>query len=160
MGYRNREIELKLLVKNNSSFKDVSRLVFDNFKVISAIKGASRDIYWKAPKSKKDFIRVRYLEDGRSQITLKKIDKGSTLDRIEIDLETASPKQSIILLEALLGKPMGSVKKKYHVYWVGDTETNISIYRVDKSKNIYIEIESTKISTVDRLRRRLKIGAD
>lgn len=156
MGHNNREIEMKLVARGHTDLSKLSDLIGSNLKSVKITRGASKDVYWKAPGGKKDFIRVRFMEDGRAQITLKRIDKGDTFDRVEIDLEASDPDQAVTLLESLLGKPMGIVKKAYTVFWADTKDTTVSAYKVFGDKRVFVEIEARSKAKVETLRTHLE----
>lgn len=158
MGYKNREIEAKLLISNKVlTFQKTKNIVekfmdevYPDHKII---KGHSADIYWKAPKyGEAAFCRLRKNPHGRHQITIKGNDKGDNLDRVEIDLEVDDHDQAKILLTGLLGSPLESVSKRYEVFFFEDDHTNISVYSVtgDESGAVFVEVEA---KTLERLKK-------
>lgn len=95
-----------------------------------------------------DFIRMRE-RDGIRQITVKGKDKGTNLDRLEVDVDSTSDVSKITkLLTAAHGKPAGRIGKTYYVYWIGQSEhTTICCYslsEVDYSHTI-VEVETTSM---------------
>ncbi len=158
MGWGNREVEIKLQVLNDFTFNQVSSQLRDFYGDICdrIISGASKDIYFKAPRaSKADFVRVRYgTRDELSQITLKYSDRGTNKNRVEIDVEVSDPDQAEVLLKYCLGKPVGKIKKKYHVYFLNDYD-NVSCYQIDGDDRVFIEIEAKTRKKVDKLRKEL-----
>ena len=142
MGFLNREIELKLVAKGQTSLEQVADLIASKIRAKKTLAGFSKDIFWKAPHGRKDFVRLRYLDGGKAQVTLKRIDKGDNFDREEIDLEVQDPDQARELLSSLLGEPLGAVKKTYKVFWTDTKDTTISVYKVNGDARIFIEIEA------------------
>lgn len=119
--------------------------------VSRSIFGSSVDTYWtiQDPDVNADFIRMRE-RDGIRQITVKGKDRGSNLNRMEIDIDSTS---SVELIERLLiaahGKPAGTVGKTYYVYWLeGESQhTTVCCYSVlhrgSVDPNTVIEVETT-----------------
>lgn len=153
MGYRDREIEIKLEVQG-LSFQEVNQALSSLYSsgMDRMVYGKSSDTYWHLPSSVgADFARMRELEDGRTQITVKAKDRGNAIDRMEIDVETfTAPSRVARLLKSMLGKPGGKIEKQYYVYWIDDDQhTTISCYIVDQDPGkVFIEVESTNESQV------------
>lgn len=142
MAKRNREIELKLKVKN-SSFKKVCRLLQKKLNFNYSLYGFSKDLYWKAvDKNSADFIRLRFHSKKTGELTVKHQDKGDSFDRVEIDLTVNSPFQAKALLEQLLGPSIGKIEKQYKVFFF-DQYNNISVYYIPDENALFIEIEAT-----------------
>lgn len=149
MGYKNREIEIKLLV-TGYNYQTACDFVESTVKKLypkydtedDFVVGNATDIYWPAPRDGVgDFVRLRKTSKG-GQITLKSTDKGSNLDRVEIDLEVEDYKQAKELMLSLHGKPQATVTKKYNVYFLESEFTNVSVYQVKGDGRIFIEVES------------------
>lgn len=110
--------------------------------------GSSTDTYWTIsnPDVDADFIRMRE-RDGIRQITVKGKDKGTNLDRLEVDVDSTSDVSKITkLLTSAFGRPAGRVGKTYYVYWLGQSEyTTICCYSVDGHDypHTIVEVETT-----------------
>lgn len=149
MSYRNREIESKLIVfdRNLGYVNVVLAQLFDKEKT-RLLFGSSVDTYWTINNSEvdADFIRMRE-RDGIRQITVKGKDKGTNLDRLEIDIDSTTEVSKIMkLLTAAHGKPAGTVGKTYYVYWLGQSEyTTVCCYSVDGHNypHTIVEVETT-----------------
>ena len=153
MGHNNREIELKLEVEGDSSLKSVSTRIQRAFDHKRAIKGKSKDYYWNPVNNlMADFVRLRVFPNKTSQLTVKHTDRGSTLDRVEIDLDTGKASNSMAFMRRLLGEPDGEITKEYEVFFL-DEDSNVSIYRVCGDKRIYIEIEAKTKKRVMEIRK-------
>ncbi|NBP13540.1 hypothetical protein EBU95_03960 [bacterium] len=152
MGYNNREIEVKMLVKGCKSLKRVEKLCLGLFKPINVITDQRTDYYWAAPAT--DFVRVRQMEknkNGHGQMTVKKTDRGSNFDRLEIDLDIFNVNQAVRLKTAEYGKKPKKLKKKYTILFLDRLDTNISVYQIDKDKRIFVEVESRNARKVNKL---------
>lgn len=158
MGFRNREVEIKLLVEGEESLDSVNNKLsrFLKKQSLNCTRGISDDIYWKTlPSSKADFIRLRHYPEGLAQITVKHTDKGDNFDRVEIDLEVADAKNATLIISSLQGKPIGKIKKKYIVYFLDDKETNVSLYQIANDKRVFIEIEARSKKKVFYLQKKI-----
>jgi adenylate cyclase class IV len=143
VGYKNREIELKLLAKNIKSIEDVAKKIEKVFNYKKTVCGKSKDVYWDPIKGcKADFVRLRNYPESWPEVTVKYTDRGSNFDRVEIDLSVESSKNATEIMKSLLGNPRGSITKEYQVYFLDDKDTNISVYKIEKDSRIFIEIEA------------------
>lgn len=149
MSYRNREIESKLVVHDRSltEVNDVLNELYGSRKT-RLLFGSSIDTYWAInnPDVDADFIRMRE-RDGIRQITVKGKDKGTNLDRLEVDVDSTSEVSKITkLLTSAFGKPSGKVGKTYYVYWLSNSEhTTVCCYSVDLHDYAHtiVEVETT-----------------
>ena len=154
MGYKNREIEKKYVVANSRlTFKKVCDLVEGLFEKASFLeKGSSKDFYWHSPRpSAADFISLRNMPNGTGQLTLKRADRGSNINRIEIDVEVQDPKQTRKFLAQLLGSPIGTIHKDYSALFIDDHDTNVSVYKIKGNPKVFIEIEARSLSLVNKI---------
>jgi hypothetical protein len=157
MGFRNREIEIKMLVKGCKSLLDLEKICISIFSPMHIIKDSRTDYYWPAPAT--DFVRVRQMEknkNGRGQMTVKKTDKGCNFNRLEIDLDILNVNQAIRLKTAEYGMSPKKLKKRYVILFLDNVETNISIYQIYKDERIFVEIESRNAKKVNNLVKLLK----
>ena len=163
MGYRSREIESKLLVQDctlDRANRVLARTFGDEKKRL--LFGSSLDTYWTVgdPAVDADFIRMRE-RDGIRQITAKGKDRGTNLDRLEVDIDSTSSVADIVkLLTATHGKPAGRIGKTYWVYWLGKGEhTTVCAYQVELGDEVYphavIEVETTSHDHMLELERRV-----
>lgn len=159
MGYKNREIEWKLLTEGATTMAPVDRVVHSVLKshipfCKPIIKGCAADTYFCPPEeARADFVRVRELDEPdehgcRAQITLKYSDKDGNVNRVEIDLGVSDPEQAIRLLTYMLGDPLGRVTKHYTVYFLENVHTTVSVYKVMKDKRVFVEVEATSAKRV------------
>lgn len=160
MGYKNREIEVKIEVVGTSDLyrvnKKIEEFVDKVYPDREYIVGDATDWYWHTPKqSAGDFVRLRRNNDG-AEITMKAVDKDDITDRVEIDLPIASWEQGKILMEGVFGSPVEKVRKKYHVYFLENEHTTISVYKVRGDDRIFIEVEARTKSRMTELTNQLK----
>lgn len=152
MGFRNREIEVKLEVMSKDSLADLRRDIYRAYHddCSQIINGYSKDVYFGTPGLKGDFARVRYGRKGElSQLTVKYTDKNLN-DRVEIDVPTNNPKAAEAFCRQLFGPPDGEIKKKYHVYFL-NSHSNIAIYQIKNDPRVFVEIEATTRKRVDNI---------
>jgi len=150
MGYKNREIELKLVLTSGQSYNKLLESLEEHLETFypesQVISARASDHYWDAPKaSNADFIRLRKKDQGKGgTITIKSTDKGNNVDRVEIDVDIEDYKQGLALLTSLYGPHREKVTKKYHVLFLENEHTNYSIYQVEKDKQIFLEVEARR----------------
>lgn len=151
MGYKNREIESKLVIKQKQggpsvNMKNVDKALEKAFEdeTENYVEGTSNDTYWKAPSgAPADFGRVREMSSGKCMLTAKGKDKGDNLDRIEVDLDViGTPLQVTKFMENLLGTPGGTIRKTYGVYVLENEHTTVSLYRVHGDDRVFVEVEA------------------
>lgn len=165
MGYKNREVEIKLLVASRFNVNTVNAAVakaLENYpRCRENIVGFAADTYWKAPEdSNADFVRLRILDEpdskgNTSQITLKSSDRGNNVNRVEVDLGISDTAQGNTLLTMMLGDPQGQVTKRYTVYFLEDEHTTVSVYKVVRDKRIFVEVEGKSMKSVKQITRDL-----
>lgn len=156
MGYKNKEIEKKYVVKGSSL--DVS---FNILKTLLAsyrtYSDTSTDIYWHTPaalKKNADFIRVRQFDETHGELTVKKAIRGNTY-RVEIDL-LADPRQSVALVKQLIGKPAGRITKTYKTLLLDKLNTTVSLYKIKNDKRIFLEVEARSLSKVESILKKIE----
>jgi adenylate cyclase class IV len=162
MGYKNREIEKKFIVLDAKiTFNQACAIVQDVLKIAMGRelfdakdydKNNSKDLYWASHNpAAADFIRLRRMPDGTGQLTLKRSDRGSNLNRIEIDVEVPDPEQTGKFLKQLFGKPLGSLHKDYFVLFIDENDTNVSVYKIRGNPLVFVEIEARTLSKVNKV---------
>lgn len=155
MGYKNREIEVKIAVDGVSSLKQLDNLfspfIEELYSDFDLLIGKSYDEYWNTPRnSLASFARLRKTTDGKAQLTVKSQDKGDNIDRIEIDLEVDDYRQAKRFMEAIFDEGE-KLSKKYYVYFLENDDTTISLYQVTGDPNIFIEVEARTKTRVKNL---------
>lgn len=168
MGYKNRELEVKLDLVDGQGYAATCAFVESVVQKLSPVYtvtddmviGNATDLYWNAPRAGiGDFVRLRQTSKG-AQITLKATDKGNNVDRVEIDLEVDDYKQAKALMFALHGDPKAKVTKAYQVYFLENNHTNISVYQVQKDKRVFVEVEATSRKRLKQIIRALMADSD
>jgi hypothetical protein len=149
MGYKNREIEAKMLVEGVTKMNDVVKLlnaVYDEDRCERIIVGASKDVYFVPPVgAKADFMRVRFgaSKSDQSYFTIKWTDKDDNLDRVEKDVPISDPKLMCDTLTDLHGPAKGEIHKRYKVYFLSTEHDTISVYQIKNDDRVFVEIEAT-----------------
>ena len=95
MGFGNRECESKLLITGLTL--DEANVMLRNLfeeRTSKAIFGSSIDHYWRVRNGV--FARARE-RDGIIQLTVKAVDRGTNLDRVEADLNCTSNIDTVIV---------------------------------------------------------------
>lgn len=157
MGYRNRELEVKLVIEGASLAKVDKRIASVSKHAKRSIHGKSEDVYFSAPKgAKADFVRLRVANhDDGAKFTIKFTDKKKkgVVDRVEKDLNIDDFNQAHSMCTDLFGAPAGRISKKYHVYFMGkkqdESATAISIYQLTDDSRVFLEVESKSLSIVN-----------
>lgn len=147
MGFRGREIEVKLLVPGTYEFvcAELNSLMESEKPIIRV--GSSLDTYWTIHEigAEADFLRVRE-RDGIRQITVKGKDRGTNLNRIEVDIDSTSETHKIHrLIRCVLGKPAGVIQKLYRVWELESEYDTVCAYEVNQPNNslgVVIEVEA------------------
>ena len=148
MGYRNREIESKLIVSNPEIGLDrVNQILNDVFggEKERMLFGSSLDIYWPLGQEvAADFLRVRE-RDRSVQVTVKGKDRDTNLNRMEREFLTTDSLATVIgVFTAALGKPTGCVGKTYYVYFLGKVDT-VCCYTITEPvgfDRVIVEVEA------------------
>jgi len=147
-----REIERKLVVRTGATRESVDSVITHElmFMENEIIRGHSIDLYWRAPidGGRADFIRLRELEDGKCELTAKCQDKGSNVDRIEINVNIPDRPQLVNYMNLVHGEPTIRIEKSYTVFVLSPV-LNVSTYRVKGDKRVFVEVEGPNIETVD-----------
>jgi adenylate cyclase class IV len=158
MGYRNREIEKKFEVLKEPGFhyklENVAQKLrrICSYSISDTVIGTSSDEYWKPKRGMKiDFARLRSFEDGTCQVTVKFADRGSNTNRVEIDMHVKDPKSGRAFLNQILGPSVRKITKTYFVYFMGNEDTTISVYKVPGFKEIYVETEARTVSKMRKM---------
>ncbi len=173
MGYKNREIEIKLLCEmqdgKTPSMKQIERIVEDTLGegIVRTISDQSADVYWDLPKSVPgDFVRLRKINsaDHDYQLTVKATDRNlGNVNRVEVDI-TVDRKTGYDFAHqiSLGGSIAGSVKKKYIIFFLDEHEegTTVSCYSVVGCKNIFIEVEARSIAKVKEVTKKIARSLD
>jgi adenylate cyclase class IV len=162
LGYKNREVEVKMVVNGVTRMADVDRALQGILKGHRRkIAGDSEDTYFhkpvllKVPRvPKADFIRLRRPnKDDISKFTVKYADRGGNFDRVEKDSDVTQFKQMRSQLVDILGEPAGVLRKRYVVYFMGsrghEADTTVSLYQVKGDKRVFLEIEAKTADKVD-----------
>lgn len=154
MGYKNREIERKSIVLSNNRRVTYEKVVasLNKLPCTYKVQGNSGDEYWKSPRHSNGFLRVRSFPDGSSELTFKEKDNiTGNLDRSEIDVKVQDSKQLSCFMNAVFGKSLGEIHKKYTVFVLEDKHTTVSVYQLQKSQIIYLEVEAKTVSQMNEL---------
>ena len=147
MGYKNRELEIKLMPVGVRKLEDMNATVRSWVETLDVeseyLVGDATDLYWHAPiSSEGDFVRLRRTSGSRAQITMKSTDTEDITNRVEIDLEVDDHTQAKVLCLGMFGKVIEKVRKKYYVYFLENDDTTISVYQVKGDKRVFIEVEA------------------
>ncbi len=155
MGYKNREIELKLQLVSGQTYNQLKKVLgtYTESEHSFTVVGKAADYYWTI-KSNADFLRLRRQNNGIGGIlTFKGTDKATNFNRIEYDLDVSDFKQALDMHTYAFGAPR-EVFKKYHVFFTGENEhDNFSVYQVssDPEKRIFLEIEAVTAMKVHEM---------
>lgn len=131
-----REIEKKYRVKN-FGFNQTCRNLREVF--ASMDRGVSTDVFFKSPGN--DFVRLR---QNTLELTVKRTDKGSTVDRMELNLNLdRSNKDTFNFARKwateVFGPEVGKLVTGFEVFHTGLAA--ISVYHTHLSEDVFFEIE-------------------
>ena len=97
MGYKNREIEVKLKISSNRitrvNINNIAQIIEQSLIHYRKVSGNSTDIYYHSPFDTDAFIRLRK-SGSNSEMTTKIKDRNTNINRVEIDLQIKDPKQA------------------------------------------------------------------
>lgn len=143
-----REIEKKFLFKTSKQklAKFITKLKEEAETPASWLTAETIDHYWEVP-GKAQFMRLRHSWgiDGESErreikeLTVKQKDKGSNLNRLELNVQFDGLQLMRRALTLSLGQPIKALYKKDFVIWTAD-HTVISICSI-KGGGWYLEVE-------------------
>ena len=160
MGHKMREIESKLVLRDVDLSTAVGkvRAALSDEQPIMRI-GSSVDTYWPIHDGRVEgqFLRVRE-RDGIRQITVKGKDRGSNLDRIEVDVDSTSAVHVIHrMVRCLLGKPAGVIAKQYTVWELESEYDTVCIYELTTPQNggIFLEVEARSMERMLELEKQM-----
>lgn len=147
MSNSDREKEDKFFIVG-MTYKEAVQFLCDSgyfySQVVKFQEGRGPDYFWDL--NDKDFIRFRpkanTLEDGtvESHLTVKREDRGTVVDRLEINVPTRDPKKAYNFACSIWGEPDGYLYKDFVVMWLGD-EYNVCLYQADFLDEAVLEIE-------------------
>jgi hypothetical protein len=139
-----REIENKYII-SGLNYQECHLILSDILPFIQKVEnGVSTDTFWA--QEGVDFIRLR---ENTKELTVKVSDKGSTQDRIEENLVVEGIEDAARWATAVFGKSIGMLTKAYTVYFLN--EGVVSLYMVEGSATIYLEVEAPTVGMVEQL---------
>jgi len=152
-----REIEIKLLLESHLSLEQVSRTIM-NYLVakhgleFTLTKPNTVDVYWiNTGGGPAEWVRLRRdLGFREGVLTTKFTDKGSNINRGELE-STVWASTAYDVLKSLFGKEAGILYKNSIMYVNSTLETSVSVYQVDGSVRVYLEIEGPSLRAVNKL---------
>lgn len=125
----------------------------------SVLTADTIDDYWQVPGNA-DFVRVRNswgeTATGKrrvlKEITVKKKDKGSNFDRLELNLHIEEVQVARLVCKLICGKRKARIEKREMVFFLPDT-TVVSVCRI--GKDCFLEVESASEALVAKRVREL-----
>lgn len=158
-----REIERKFLVKDDVSFAKLEERLLELLEVPKdfILTAKTTDEYWEVP-GRGDFVRLRN-SWGRTlagqrkvlkEITVKKKDRGSNFNRLEINAAVESILDTRALLKMILGNTCGKIEKVETV-WFCPEDLVVSLCDVN-SMATYVEVEGKSTQQVTAWSEKIK----
>lgn len=153
----NRELEKKFKVTDGRTYQEVMAMLtgtpFFSNNIKEVVVGHGPDYFWSL--GEEDFIRFRprAQSDGMgftSHLTVKREDKGDTIDRVEINVPSKSPEKTLAFAKEVWGEPCNVIDKDYTVIWLGEN-LNVCVYTTDFSDEIILEIEGDCIRQIEKV---------
>lgn len=156
MQEKNREIERKYLVDERWSLETLGHLVdssldLDGHEYVKIASCHTVDTYYAPPAASQiQFIRTRdsmgNMRDGEfrilKEVTIKQKDRGSNLNRLEINVQVGSVEAMKQVLELTLATArLGEIRKSEQVWFVKDAGHEVVISTCHIGKDLYIEVE-------------------
>ncbi len=154
-----REIEKKWLVVSRSPYSRLEKRFVEWYRKQRLVPPGSIlfaetiDTYWLTP-GKGDFVRLRSSRGQRmngeksslKEITVKHKDKGSNLDRLEINVEVDKVLDCKALLKTVLGPCLGRIKKVNEAI-IFDGEVVISLAELEDGR-VWLEVEGPVVASL------------
>lgn len=144
-----RELEKKFVVEGATSQLEVEAAVRKTFPSTHPTRGGDFDVYWESVNV--DSIRLRKNNEGDAELTVKKTDRGTIEDRLEVThyLGDCEYRNTYDIQTLIHGAPKGFVNKlyaKFHLH----TLVEVSVYVVmgDSEKRIFLEVEGPDYSSI------------
>jgi len=155
-----REIEKKWLVVSRGSYSRLEKRFVEWYlkqRMVppgSILFAETIDDYWLTP-GKGDFVRLRSSRGRRlngdksslKEITVKHKDKGSNLDRLEINVEVEKVLDTRALLRTVLGTPLGRIHKLKEAIIFDEDKVVASIAELEDGR-IWIEVEGPTVGSL------------
>lgn len=152
-----RETELKYTLPRGINLDILIKHLTSKYGIEKIKKGGGWD-YFFDPGDKADFIRVRQYDEGGGEFTIKKTDKDSITDRLEINLNLIYDQDitnALELCKLLFGDMTQKIYKKYQVFWL-KKETNVVIYTTDVLEIPILEVESESLKEAINIAKELR----
>ncbi len=154
-----REIEKKWLVVSRGPWKRLEKRFVEWYlkqrlvPLSQVLFAETIDDYWLTP-GKGDFVRLRSSKGQRlngvkstlKEITVKHKDKGSNLDRLEINVEVEKVLDTRALLKVVLGPSLGRVKKVQEAI-IFDGDVVVSLAELEDGR-VWLEVEGPTIASL------------
>ena len=154
-----REIERKYVVKAKElSQVEVDTILRNKLKssILSDIEGESADYYYDVQnKERADFLRCRVFADGTAELTYKKKDKLTNLNRLERNLKCESSREAKEFCQTGHGDPIKKIQKRYTVLFCEDSVV-VSTYVIEGIDKVYVEVEAGTVGDVDQTVAKIK----
>lgn len=143
-----REIEKKFVVQGGYSFAEVDKFLSLFLPDAHVEEGVSTDYFWASPNV--DFIRLR---ENTKELTVKITDKLTIEDRVEENLKVKF-EDAQRWANAVWGNETLRLKKTFKVYY--DQFFIVSLYTVEGRSELFLEVESDLMATVNQVSGSLK----
>jgi len=154
-----REIERKFVVKDSALCQVQVDTILRSLvrqQTKSEINGDSADYYYLPRKGvAADFVRRREFPNGHAELTVKRKDMKSNLNRLEINV-AASAKESEAFCEAAFGESVAKIQKAYTVFFCSAPDVVVSTYVVEGVDAVYVEVEASTSAIVHEMTKALK----
>jgi CYTH domain-containing protein len=153
-----REIEKKFTVADEAMCQQQVDAVLRSLlqgQTDKEIAGNSADHYYlpRTPETA-DFVRLRTFNDEQIELTVKKKDKASNLNRLEINLSGGPASEATALCDAAFGPSITKIQKQYTVFFTKDAV--VSTYVIEGVNKVYVEVEASSTALVHRVSKDIK----
>lgn len=148
MRNKYRELEYKYTLNEGYEEAFAKLVSIYSTDILRVLSGKGTDLFWL--RKGVDFIRARTEPNDppKGFLTLKKTDRGKDIsNRMEIDIEVMDINSVIKYNNFLLGDPVFSITKAYHILYLKDAV--VSVYTTNRGDQVFLEVEANNQVALD-----------
>jgi CYTH domain-containing protein len=146
----NREIEKKFLIKTGMSKAEVDYIIQREFDPTREYYGSSEDLFFlPQDRTRADFIRLRALNDGTTELTIKKKDRGNNTDRMEQNIDVHPFNKTREFCRTLFGPELTTLNKTFSHFERDGIEVSTAL--VEGYPYLILEVEAPTEAQIERV---------